>query len=268
MKPQVYRDERPASYFDRFHERTRTARPDWVYDLVRLILTPFLLLVYRTRAIDAEKVPARGAAIIAPNHFSFLDHFFVAVCLRRKVHFMGKSQLFRWPMRYVYSHGGVFPVRRGQRDEEAFRTARTVLERGDILVMYPEGGRSRGQQLGEPRPGLGRLALETGAPVVPTAIEGSAEVRHWTRLKLPKVTIRYGDPVRFERVEHPTHEQSQAAAEALFQRVEPLYASLRSEGRRGAVRAARAARGGPSRAGASSQSLVGSSRTASRGPRR
>ncbi len=242
MKPQAYKDERPAEHFARFHERARGARPNWVYDLFRLVLTPVLLGVYRARCVDSDKVPARGPAIIAPNHFSFLDHFFVGVFLRRRVQFMAKSQLFRWPVQSVFSHGGVFPVRRGQGDEEAFATARAILERGDILVMYPEGGRSRTREHADVRPGVGRLALETGAPVVPTAIVGSERIRDWKRLRFPKVTVRYGDPVRFERVERPSRDQSQAAAEAVFERVTPLYEALRKEGRRRTVRGGRTAR--------------------------
>ena len=242
MKEQVYLDPRPARHFDRFHARTRNHRPDWAYELVRFVLTPYLLLLFRARSIDTDKVPAEGPAIIAPNHFSFLDHFFIAVFLRRKVHFMAKSQLFQKPMQFIYTHGGVFPVRRGQKDEEAFRTAHAVLARGDIVVMYCEGGRSRSGDLAEAKPGIGRLALESGAPVVPTAIAGSERARNWKKGQFPKVTVQFGDPVRFEQVRAPTKEQAQAAAETVFDRVKGLYGPLRRNGRRSAVRAARAAR--------------------------
>ena len=242
MKEQVYKDPRPAEHFARFHERTRTRRADWVYDVVRIVLTPYLLLFYRARCIDSRHVPAQGPVIIAPNHFSFLDHFFVAVYLRRKVHFMAKSQLFKPPMQFIYTHGGVFPVRRGHQDEEAFVTAETVLGRGDIVVMYAEAGRSRSGELGKPRHGLGRLALESGAPVVPTAIAGTERARNWRRLQFPKVTVQFGEPVRFEQVSDPTRDQAQAASEVVFDRVREMHGRLRSEGRREAVRAARAAR--------------------------
>jgi 1-acyl-sn-glycerol-3-phosphate acyltransferase len=241
VKAQVYKDPRDPSYFTRFHERVRNRQPDWVYTLVRVILTPYLLVLHRARALATQHVPEAGPVIIAPNHFSFLDHFFVAVYLRRKVHFMAKSQLFKRPMQFVYTHGGVFPVRRGFRDEEAFKTAHTVLSRGDVVLMYPEGGRSRSGELGEPKAGLGRLALESGAPVVPVAIAGTQKARHWTRLSFPKVTVLYGDPVRFERVERPTREQQQAAAELVFERVKALYDGLREGGRKTAIQRARAA---------------------------
>ena len=242
MKPQVYKDERDASYFTRFHDRVRRGRPDPVYELVRLVLTPYLLLIHRARAVDIDKVPAAGPVIVTPNHFSFLDHFFVAVFLRRKVHFMAKSQLFKRPMQFIYTHGGVFPVRRGHRDEEAFKTAHTILGRGDLVLMYPEGGRSRSGELGEPKRGLGKLALESGAPIVPTAIVGTQKARNWKRLSFPKVTVLYGDPVRFEKVDDPTPEQQQAAAQLVFDRVKALYDALREGGRRGALDTARAAR--------------------------
>jgi 1-acyl-sn-glycerol-3-phosphate acyltransferase len=242
LKPQVYKDPRPAEHFTRFHERTRTKKPDWVYELVRLVLTPYLLIIHRARCIDSHHIPADGSAIVAPNHFSFLDHFFVAVFLRRKVQFMGKSQLFKRPLQFIYTHGGVFPVRRGQHDDEAFITAHSVLERGRIVVMYAEAGRSRSGELGKPRHGLGRLALESGAPVVPTAITGSERARNWRRLQFPKVTVHYGEPLRFERVENPTKEQAQAASEIVFERVKRLHSELRVGGRKNAVRAARAAR--------------------------
>jgi 1-acyl-sn-glycerol-3-phosphate acyltransferase len=242
VKAQVYKDPRPAEYFTRFHDRTRNRLPDLMYELVRVVLTPVLLVFYRTLSIDSDKVPLEGPAVITPNHFSFFDHFFVAVYLRRKVHFMAKSQLFKRPMQFIFTHGGVFPVLRGRRDEEAFKTAHTVLGRGGLVVMYAEGGRSRTGDLGEAKPGIGRIALETGVPIVPTAIAGSSEVRNWKKLRFPKVTVQYGDPIRFERVESPTREQSQAAADIIFESVKKLYYGLKTEGRRSAVRTARDAR--------------------------
>ncbi len=245
MKAQVYLDERPAEHFDRYHRRTRTKRPNWMYEFVRLMITPYLLFFFRTRAIDSDKVPADGPAIVAPNHFSFLDHFFVAVYLRRKVQFMAKSQLFTMPMEVVYNNGGVFPIRRGHRDEEAFKTAHAVLARGGIVVMYCEGGRSRNGELGEAKPGIGRLALESGAPVVPVALVGSERVRNWKRLQFPKVTVQFSDPVRFERVAEPSREQSLAASQEIFGRIGKLWNGLRENGRTATLQAARAARRTP-----------------------
>ena len=245
LKPQVYVDERPPEHFTRFHARVRRGRPDWMYEVVRMALTPFLMLVWRARCIDSPKVPDHGPAIIAPNHFSFLDHFFVAVYLRRKVNFMAKSQLFTRPIQFVFTHGGVFPVMRGRRDEEAFETAHAVLARGGIVVMYCEGGRSRSGELGEPKPGVGRLALESGAVVVPTAIVGTQKARNWKRLQFPKVTTQFGDPIHFEKLEAPSREQAQATSEIVFGRIKTMYSGLsQPQGRRRAIRASRQARRG------------------------
>jgi 1-acyl-sn-glycerol-3-phosphate acyltransferase len=219
-----------------------------MYGIVRIVLTPYLLFFYRARVIDTDKIPPEGPTIIVPNHFSFLDHFFVAAFIRREVNFMAKSQLFKPPLQFVYTHGGVFPVLRGRRDEEAFKTGRAVLARGGMVVMYIEGGRSRTQRLGEPKPGVGKLALETGATVVPTAIAGTAKVRNWKKLQFPKVTVQYGDPIRFEKVEEPTRDQAQAASEVVFAAIETLYYGLQENGRRKAVKAARAARDAARRA--------------------
>ena len=155
---------------------------------------------------------------------------------------MAKSQLFKMPLEIIFNNGGVFPVRRGHHDEEAFKTAHAILARGGIVVMYAEAGRSRSGELGTPRHGLGRLALEAGVPVIPTAIAGTDRVRNWKRLQFPKVTVQFSEPLRFERVEEPSREQAQAASVIVFDRVKELYSRLRTEGRSSAVRAARQAR--------------------------
>jgi len=235
MKEQVYKDPRGAEYFTPFHEQARRRPPNAMYELVRLVLSPIVWLAYRGRAIGTAKVPDAGPVIIAPNHFSFLDHFFVAAFVRRKVHFMAKSQLFVKPATFVYRNGGVFPVRRGARDEEAFVTARTVLRRGNTMVMYCEGGRSRtGKVSTEAKPGIGRIALQTGAPIVPVAIFGSQKVRNWKRLQIPKVTVLYGDPMQFPVVAEPTREDQQAVADAVLVEIRKLFAELEEVGRSGA----------------------------------
>jgi 1-acyl-sn-glycerol-3-phosphate acyltransferase len=240
IKPQVYKDPRPAEYFARFHERSRTHDPDWVYDLARIIVTPPCLLFYRARAIGAEHVPTSGPVVLAPNHFSQWDHFFAGLYVRRKVRFMAKSQLFSNPViQFIFRHGGAFPVRRGHHDEEAFKTAYAILERGGCLLMYPEGGRSRSGGLGEPRPGVGRIALETGVPVVPVAIHGSLGVRRWRKMRFPKVTVQYGEPIRFEAVSSPSTERQLEVAGQVFERVREMYAALEEKGRRGVIRSLR-----------------------------
>jgi 1-acyl-sn-glycerol-3-phosphate acyltransferase len=227
MRTQVYKDPRPASHFARFHERARSRKPDWVYGTVRALTTLYGAVAFRARGIGAERVPPAGPLILAPNHFSFMDHFFVGMFVRRQVQFMAKSQLFKRPMQWVYTHGGVFPVRRGHEDQDAFITAEAILARGGCVVMYCEGGRSRTGKLAErPRPGIGRLALESGATVVPVAIYGSQGVRNWKRLRFPRVTVLYGKPIVFAKEPATTRERQQEVADQIFGEIKQLYAAL------------------------------------------
>jgi 1-acyl-sn-glycerol-3-phosphate acyltransferase len=235
MKPQVYKDPRPAEYFQQFHESARRG-VGWTYTFVRIVLTIPTILIYRLRATGVENVPKHGPLVLAPNHFSQMDHFFAGVYLRRKVRFMAKSQIFGPPvLTYVFKHGGVFPVRRGHHDEEAFETVRRLLDQGEMLLVYAEGGRSRSGRLGEPKPGVGRIALEHGVPIVPVAIHGSEAVRSWTRFRFPRVTIRFGEPLRFPVEEAPSRERQLEAASEVFARVREMYEALstRSAARRG-----------------------------------
>jgi 1-acyl-sn-glycerol-3-phosphate acyltransferase len=227
MRDQVYKDPRPAAHFARFHHRARTREPDRVYGVVRVLTTLYGAIAFRARAVRPDRVPPSGPVILAPNHFSFMDHFFVGMFTRRQVRFMAKSQLFRRPMQWVYTHGGVFPVRRGHNDDEAFITARTILSRGGCVVMYCEGGRSRTGKLADTvKPGVGRLALESGATVVPVAISGSQRVRNWKRLRFSEVTVHYGDPLRFDSAGAPTRDRQQEVADEIFAAVRQLYAGL------------------------------------------
>jgi 1-acyl-sn-glycerol-3-phosphate acyltransferase len=226
IKPQVYVDERPAEYFDQFHESARKG-VGWTYTFVRLIVSLPTLLIYRVRARGVKNVPKRGPLVLAPNHFSQMDHFICGLYLRRKIRFMAKSQIFGPPvLTYVFKHGGVFPVRRGQHDEKAFETAFELLRQGEMLLMYAEGGRSRSGKLGEPKRGIGRIALESGGPVVPVAIHGSDAARRWKHLRFPKVRVSYGEPLVYEVEPEPSRERQQEVAAEVFGRVRQLYEEL------------------------------------------
>ena len=241
IKPQVYKDPRPAEEFTHFHRWARSHDAGWVYDLARVVVTPIAVGIYRCWPIAPTNVPGSGPVILAPNHFSNFDHFITGIYLRRRIRFMAKSQLFGKSriLTYILRVGGTFPVRRGHRDEEAFVTAHSILDQGGCVLIYAEGGRSRTGRLGEPRPGVGRLALESGVPVVPTAIAGSERARNWRRLQFPKVTVQYGEPIVFQPVAEPSREQQLAAATQIFDRVREMYVALDQKGRRGVARALR-----------------------------
>jgi 1-acyl-sn-glycerol-3-phosphate acyltransferase len=228
LKPQVYVDERPPEYFERFYDWAQSHRPGWVYDVARLLLTPLCMVLFRARCQDAANVPRSGPAILAPNHFSAMDHFFCGLYLRRRVRFMAKSQLFRGVLQWILYRGGAFPVQRGRHDERAIATALAILADGGLVVIYPEGGRSRSGRIGErgARRGVGRLALESGAPVVPVAIHGSLRARNWKRLEFPRVTVRYGKPLLNERHAPSTPAAQQTVADEVLEAVKGLYDQL------------------------------------------
>jgi 1-acyl-sn-glycerol-3-phosphate acyltransferase len=226
MKPQKYLDDRPAEYFDQFHESARKGA-GWTYTLARFVVTLPTIALYRVRVRGRGNVPRRGAAVLAPNHFSQVDHFFVGVYLLRKVRFMGKSQIFGPPvLTYILKVAGVFPVRRGHRDDKAFETAYELIDQGELLLVYAEGGRSRSRELGTAKPGIGRIALESGAPIIPTAIYGSAGVRGWKRLQFPRVTVEYGEPLTYAVEKEPSRERQQEVADEIFARVREMYEEI------------------------------------------
>ena len=240
IKPQVYKDDRPAEFFERFHQRARNREPGYMYSLVRAVVTPVCLLFYRTRAVGTENVPRSGPVLVVPNHFSQMDHFFAGVYLWRKLRIMAKSQLFGPPvLTWILFHGGIFPVRRGVQDQEAFETVRTIFDQGGAVMVYAEGGRSRTRELGKPRPGVGRMALESGIPVVPVAIYGSAGVRGWWKLRFPSVTVRYGEPLSFPVESSPDRDRQLEVANRIFDRVREMYSEFERVGRRGVLAGAR-----------------------------
>jgi 1-acyl-sn-glycerol-3-phosphate acyltransferase len=171
-------DQREHPSLDRAHRRARergVATP--LYALVRFLLTPMLRLWFRMRISGAENIPAVGAAIVAPNHKNFLDAFFVGIATPRHVRYMAKVELFRGPLGWLLPRLGAFPVRRGEADAEAMETARLILEQGGLLVVFPEGTRVEDPHaLGSPHHGAGRLALLTGAPIIPAAIAGTQKL--------------------------------------------------------------------------------------------
>jgi 1-acyl-sn-glycerol-3-phosphate acyltransferase len=167
-----------------------------LYALVRAIVVPFMRLWFRLGITGAEHVPPDGPAIVAPNHKSFWDSFFIAAATRRHLRFMGKTELFQGPWGRLLVRLGAFPVRRGQSDQDALETARTILRQGGLLALFPEGTRIRDpDQLGEPRRGAGRLALETGAPLVPAAITGTDHLFLGPLPKPKRVQLAFAPPI-------------------------------------------------------------------------
>ena len=198
----------------------------WAVRIVRFVLVPILRLAFGMRVTGRENVPKTGAAIIAPNHKSFWDAFFIAAVLRRNVRFMGKAELFEGRRGRLFIALGAFPVRRGSSDAEAMQTARTILEQGELLALFPEGTRVRDPDvLGTPKRGAVRLALETGAPLVPTAMTGT-ERRRW---HLPRaVQISFGEPIEVSGRQPTPEAAAELLDETLWPTISEDYRRLRT----------------------------------------
>jgi glycerol-3-phosphate dehydrogenase (NAD(P)+) len=188
-----------------------------VYWLVRAVLQPFFLIYFRMSRIGREHIPAEGPVIIASNHRSFLDPFVIATMARRPMYYVAKKEIFVWGWEaWLLNALGAFPVDRGAGDAEMIKTAEAILRRGDIVLMFPEGTRTRPGALGKPKRGVGRLALETGAPVVPVAVIGTEAVRRGWRFRPHKVRIRAGRPLRFPQVENASPALAMAVTERIW----------------------------------------------------
>jgi 1-acyl-sn-glycerol-3-phosphate acyltransferase len=196
--------------------RERGANP-LVYWLVRAVLQPFFLVYLRMSRIGREHIPAEGPVIIAANHRSFLDPFVIATMVRRPMYYVAKKEIFAYSwVAWILNALGAFPVDRGAGDGQTIDTAKAILDRGEVVLIFPEGSRIRPGALAQPKRGVGRLALETGAPVVPVAVTGTEAVRRGWRIRPRKVRIRAGRALRFPRVEGPSPALAGAVADRIW----------------------------------------------------
>lgn len=174
-----------------------------------LVVGPVLLSIFRPWVVGLEKIPATGPVILASNHLSFIDSIFLPLVVDRPVVFLAKSEYFTgkglkgWATRLFFQASGQLPIDRsgGKASEASLNTGLRVLSEGRILGIYPEGTRSPDAKLYRGRTGVARMVLESGAPVIPVAMIGTAEVMPiGTRLpKVRRVGIVIGDPLDFSR---------------------------------------------------------------------
>jgi glycerol-3-phosphate dehydrogenase (NAD(P)+) len=214
-------ERRDPEQLGRFRDRARVRGVNPViYWATRIVLLPCFLVYFRLERLSSEHVPRSGPMLLAANHRSFLDPFIIGSLTRRPVYYVAKRELFRkrWQA-WVLSALGAFPIDRGHGDEEAIATAREILARGDCVVIFPEGTRVRPGPLGPPRRGIGRLALETGAPVVPIALIGTEDVRRGWRIRPRRVRIRCGAPLSFPVLQRPSPALGATVTERIWARV-------------------------------------------------
>lgn len=196
------------------------------YWILKIVLTPILHLVYRIRVEGREHLPRQGSVILAANHRSFLDSIFIPMLVRRRVTFVAKAEYFDDPKTaWFFRAVGQIPIRRegGSASEGALTAATEVLESGGVFGIYPEGTRTRDGYLHKGKTGVARLALATGAPIVPIGLVGTDECQP-TDAKLPRlfrpVTVRIGPPIlpaRYAGREHDRLVLRQITDELMFE---------------------------------------------------
>jgi 1-acyl-sn-glycerol-3-phosphate acyltransferase len=216
-----------------YEEAHRLAREKGVsrplYAVIRALLVPFLRIWFRMHVSGAEHVPVEGAAIVAPNHKSFFDSFFIAACTRRQLRFMAKTELIEARYGRLLVRLGAFPVRRGQSDSEALETARVVLRQGGLLALFPEGTRVRDpEELGSPKRGAGRIALEMGAPLVPCAITGTEKLFLGPIPKPRRVQVAFSEPIAVHHLASTPEAAGELIEGTLWPQVEGEYKRLRA----------------------------------------
>lgn len=200
------------------HERARTRGANrFLVAVTRMILLPVFRVWFRLGREGREHIPAEGPVLLAANHRSFLDPFVLGMMTRRPLHYVAKKELFerRWQA-WILNALGAFPVDRGASDGDMLDTARAILDRGDCVLIFPEGTRIRSGGLGTPRRGVARLALESGAPVVPLAVLGTEDVRRGWRIRPRRVSVRAGRPLTFPLVERPSPRLAQAVTDRVW----------------------------------------------------
>ena len=204
----------------KFHEFTRVHGVNrGFYFVARCLLVPFFLVYFRLSRQGRENGKVKGPLVVASNHRSFLDPFVIGATLpfNRPLHYVAKAELFNpgW-QGWILNRLGAYPVRRGQADQDTLITSRAILDRGGAVCIFPEGTRHRTGSLARPRRGFGRLAIEAGAAVLPTAVVGSSQVRRGWRIRPKKVKVRIGRPQTFPKTENPSPEMAEKVGDRVW----------------------------------------------------
>jgi 1-acyl-sn-glycerol-3-phosphate acyltransferase len=203
-------------------------RPSPFYRFAGVLSWPVMYGLFRLRVEGVENLPESGGFVLAANHTSNFDPWPLAMPLwpGRFLRFMAKSELYWWPLSWVIAAGGGFPVRRGERDVEAIRTAVKLAREGNVVAMFPHGTRHRKGLVKKYQPrshtGAARIALDAGVPLVPAAIAGTDRLSRLARLR-----VRYGKPISVDDLrDHDPSNAAREATERLMAEIERLGQGL------------------------------------------
>ncbi len=198
-----------------------------LYTFCRWLAVPLFGGLYRCRARGAQHLPYDGPAIVIVNHKSNADPVVIGMVFDRPLRYMAKKELFRWrPLTWLITTLGAFPIERGAGDREALRRSLEVLERGEVLLMFPEGTRFPDQSVHPFLPGVGMLALRSGAAVVPMAMDGTQHLLRDGRPGLPALRALVGPPLDLSDVTGRNSKAYQEAARRMERAVKDLYERL------------------------------------------
>ncbi len=172
------------------------------YRISKFVAGPLLKVLFQLKARGLENIPAHGKAILASNHFSFLDHFILPTIVDREITFIAKSELFENPIwGFLLTQWGQISLNRGTGDNSAVDQAIEVLNKGKLFGIYPEGTRTRDGKLHGGHTGVARISLISGAPVIPVGMIGTYEIlpRGAVKPNFGKAEVRIGRPLDFTR---------------------------------------------------------------------
>lgn len=169
--------------------------PIWCWVGLRSFARGVFFLLLNVKLVGRKNVPKDGPFIIASNHLSWTDIPLVPAYLSPRVIYLAKEELFVGKLGWLVRLLGAIPVKRGEADRQLLRASDDLLKRGKILVIFPEGTRSKKRKMNAANAGIGMIALRAGVPVVPVAIYGS---EHAFKRFRPRITITYGEPITLQ----------------------------------------------------------------------
>lgn len=166
--------------------------PRWFWLCLRGFARLVFFLTLNVKLVGRQNIPHEGPFFVVSNHLDWTDVPLVPAYMHQRVIYLAKEELFKGRLGWLVRFLGAIPVKRGEADRQLLRASDELLKKGKVLIIFPEGTRSKIQQLGQAHAGMGMIALRAGVPVLPVAVCGS---EHAFKKFRPRVTISYGEPV-------------------------------------------------------------------------
>lgn len=214
----------------RISRMTRSPLDTVLYRVAYCFVPHLFRWIFRMRISGAEHFPPGGSVVLASNHRSNFDPFFLGSASPRQIHFMAKTELWRFkPLGKLIERLGSFPIARGEADRQAVRRALDVLGEGAVLGIFPEGRRQRLGGLGDIHPGVSLFSLREGVVTVPVVMEGTERLMQGRMIRLPRVRVKFGPPIVPPATDVPRSQRAKMTSERLTEALRSLIAALEEE---------------------------------------